>query len=187
MSEKKTKQKVINDKGKGKTAKSKTAKSKTKVKDIIEQPDNVPSKEILLSNNDDVPETSNVIKIDQDSEASIEENKTKMSSIINTNTGTPDKFTSNILSLKKVTTIQRLTKFEKARIIGTRASQIQNGMSPVFLKDGKQVDLPEEFKDVIKSSIDVAKLELKLKSCPLIIKRTLPVGKVINITIQELD
>ena len=60
-------------------------------------------------------------------------------------------------------------------------------MSPVFMKEGKQVDIPEEFKDVVKSSIDMAKLELKLKSCPLIIKRPLPSGKVINITIQELD
>ena len=152
------------------------------------------SKDIINSEN---TKTSNV-RIEQSSEE-----KTKKSNIINTNSVTntdkvmetdtvtdsevPNTFTSNILSLKRITTINRLTKFEKARIIGTRASQIQNGMSPVFIKNGKQVDIPEEFKDVIKSSIDMAKLELKLKSCPLIIKRKLPSGKAKNVTIQEID
>ena len=97
-----------------------------------------------------------------------------------------DTFKSDILSLKKTSTINRLTKYEKTRIIGTRATQIQNGMSPVFIKDGKQIDLPNEYKDVIKSSVDIAKLELKLKSCPLIIKRKLPSGKVKKFTVQEL-
>ena len=59
------------------------------------------------------------------------------------------------------------------------------GMSPVFIKNGKQVDIPEEFKDVIKSSIDMAKLELKLKSCPLIIKRKLPSGNNFQKTIPK--
>jgi DNA-directed RNA polymerase subunit K/omega len=96
-------------------------------------------------------------------------------------------FNSNVLSLKKVETLNRPTKYEKARIIGTRAAQIQNGMSAVFLKDGIQVPLPDEFKDVVKDSVGLAKLELKLKSSPLIIRRVYPSGKVIEKTIQELD
>jgi DNA-directed RNA polymerase subunit K/omega len=96
-------------------------------------------------------------------------------------------FNSKVLSLKKVKTLNRLTKYEKARIIGTRAAQIQNGMSAVFIKDGIQVPLPDEFKDVVKDSIGLAKLELKLKSSPLIIRRVYPSGKVIEKTIQELD
>ena len=96
-------------------------------------------------------------------------------------------FNSNILSLKKVETLKRLTKYEKARIIGTRSAQIQNGMSAVFLKNGIQIPLPDEFKDVIKDSVGLAKLELKLKSSPLIIRRLYPSGKVIEKTIQELD
>jgi DNA-directed RNA polymerase subunit K/omega len=96
-------------------------------------------------------------------------------------------FNSKVLSLKKVKTLNRPTKYEKARIIGTRAAQIQNGMSAVFLKDGIQVPLPDEFKDVVKDSIGLAKLELKLKSSPLIIRRVYPSGKVIEKTIQELD
>jgi hypothetical protein len=96
-------------------------------------------------------------------------------------------FNSKVLSLKKVETLNRLTKYEKARIIGTRAAQIQNGMSAVFLKDGIQIPLPDEYKDVIKDSVGLAKLELKLKSSPLIIRRLYPSGKVIEKTIQELD
>ena len=95
-------------------------------------------------------------------------------------------FNSRILSLKKVETLNRLTKYEKARIIGTRAAQIQNGMSAVFIKDGKHIPLPDEFKDV-KDSVSLAKLELKHKSSPLIIRRVYPSGKNIQKTIQELD
>ena len=97
-----------------------------------------------------------------------------------------DTFTSDVLKLQKITTLNRLTKYERARILGTRSAQIQNGMSPVFLEKGKIVGLPEEFKNVVKNSIDIAKLELKMKSTPLIIRRKLPSGKVVEKTIQEL-
>ena len=96
-------------------------------------------------------------------------------------------FKSNILKLKKVHTLNRLTKYEKARIIGTRAAQIQNGMPPVFLENGSFVGVPDEFKTQAKDSIYLAKLELKLKSTPLIIRRTLPSEKTIDRTVQELD
>ena len=96
-------------------------------------------------------------------------------------------FNSNVLSLKKVETLPRLTKYEMVRIIGTRAAQIQNGMPAVFIKDGKHIPLPDEFKDVVKDSVGLAKLELKLKSSPCIIGRLYPSGKSIQKTIQELD
>lgn len=96
-------------------------------------------------------------------------------------------FVSSVLDLHKIPTLNRLTKYERARILGTRATQIQNGMSPVFLKDGKIVGIPDEFKDVVKNSIDLAKLELQLKSTPLIIKRVLPSGRIIEKTVQELE
>lgn len=96
-------------------------------------------------------------------------------------------YISDILRLHKTPTLNRLTKYEKARILGTRSSQIQNGMSPVFLQDGKHIGIPDEFKNVVKNSIDTAKLELKLKSTPLIIRRILPSGKTIEKPIQELE
>jgi len=98
-----------------------------------------------------------------------------------------DTFKSDILNLQKISTLNRLTKYERARILGTRAAQIQNGMPPVFLEEGKIVGIPNEFKDSLKNSIDIAKLELKLKSTPLIIRRKLPSGKVDERTAQELE
>jgi len=98
-----------------------------------------------------------------------------------------DTFKSDILNLQKISTLNRLTKYERARILGTRAAQIQNGMPPVFLEEGKIVGIPDEFKDSLKNSIDIAKLELKLKSTPLIIRRKLPSGKVDERTAQELE
>lgn len=98
-----------------------------------------------------------------------------------------DTFKSDILNLQKISTLNRLTKYERARILGTRAAQIQNGMPPVFLEEGKIVGIPNEFKDSLKNSIDIAKLELKLKSTPLIIRRKLPSGKVDERPVQELE
>ena len=107
--------------------------------------------------------------------------------IIDENSTNLNNFKSDTLSIKKTNTLNRLTKYEKVRIIGTRAAQIKNGMPPVFIKDGKHVEIPDEFKGIIKNSVNLAKLELKLKSSPMIIKRITPSGKVNEKTIQELD
>lgn len=62
-------------------------------------------------------------------------------------------------------TIPILTKYEKARILGQRAKQIESGAKP-FVK------LPE---NVIDSYI-IAELELKEKKIPFIIRRPIPGG-----------
>ena len=62
-------------------------------------------------------------------------------------------------------TIPFLTKYEKARIIGQRAKQIESGAKP-FIK------VPES---VIDSYI-IAELELQQKIIPFIIRRPLPGG-----------
>ena len=62
-------------------------------------------------------------------------------------------------------TIPFLTKYEKARILGQRAKQIETGAKPL-------VKLPE---NVIDSYI-IAELELREKKIPFIIKRPLPSG-----------
>lgn len=95
------------------------------------------------------------------------------------------------LNFKTVETLEVLTKYEKARIIGTRAAQIENGMLAVYLekdKDGKKkvVPFPEKYDKLCKNSVDVAKVELMTKSSPLIIERPLPDGTVVLKTIQEL-
>lgn len=63
------------------------------------------------------------------------------------------------------TTIPFLTKYERARICGQRATQIDNGSYPL-------VSVP---RGVI-NSLEIAKLELEQKVIPFIIQRPLPSG-----------
>ena len=59
----------------------------------------------------------------------------------------------------------KLTEFEKAKIIGIRAVQIQMG-SPLFINPGSERD-----------PIRIAEMELYSGKLPLSIKRSLPGGK----------
>lgn len=97
-----------------------------------------------------------------------------------------ENFSSGVLNLKKIGTLDRLTKYERARILGTRAAQIQNGMPPVFIKDGVVTGIPDEYKNSVNNSYDIAKLELQHNSTPLVVKRQLPSGTVDEKTVQEL-
>ena len=63
-------------------------------------------------------------------------------------------------------TIPILTKYEKTRILGYRAKQINLGNKPF-------IDVPDGLID----GYEIAKLELKEKKIPFIIKRPLPNGK----------
>ena len=69
----------------------------------------------------------------------------------------------------------RLTRFEKARIVGARALQISMG-APVLLP-------PEE---TPKNPIEIALKELKLGVLPITIRRTLPDGTYQDIPLQWL-
>lgn len=73
------------------------------------------------------------------------------------------------------TTIPKLTKYEKVRLLGTRAKQISDG-SKVFIKSKK-----------IRNAMDIAELELENKVIPLKIKRPLPNGKYEIWSIKELQ
>ncbi len=66
----------------------------------------------------------------------------------------------------------RLTRFEVARIISARALQISFG-APVLVKT-KETD-----------PINIAKEEFKKKMIPVTIKRTLPNGEVIFVSIKK--
>lgn len=63
---------------------------------------------------------------------------------------------------------EKLTKFEKARIIGSRALQISMGAP--FLVDLKKKDL----EGLRYNPIEIAKLELEKGVIPIAIVRTLP-------------
>ena len=65
-------------------------------------------------------------------------------------------------------TIPYLTKFEKTKVLGTRAAQIEGGAKTLLVKN--------ELKN-IRQSIDIAELEFKEGLIPFIIRRYLPDGQ----------
>ncbi len=70
---------------------------------------------------------------------------------------------------------RKLTRFERARVVGARALQISMG-APVLL------DIPS----TIKSPIDIAELELQEGVLPISIRRALPDGTSMNIPLKTL-
>ena len=70
---------------------------------------------------------------------------------------------------------KKLTRFERARIVGARALQISMG-APVLL------DVPES----LRSPIDLAELELQEGALPISIRRALPDGTSLNIPLATL-
>ena len=73
-------------------------------------------------------------------------------------------------------TIPCLTKYEKTRILGIRAKQIESGDNPY-------VKIPE---NVIDSYV-IAELELSMKKIPFIIKRPLPGGAFEYWNVSDLE
>ena len=73
-------------------------------------------------------------------------------------------------------TIPYLTKYEKARVLGQRAKQIESGARP-FVK------VPENIID----GYIIAELELKEKKIPFIIKRPIPGGAFEYWNIKDLE
>lgn len=73
-------------------------------------------------------------------------------------------------------TMPFLTKYERVRVLGTRAKQISLGAKILV----KNVDL------TTKSPIEIAKIELSLGIIPFKIRRPLPNGKVEEWKISEL-
>jgi DNA-directed RNA polymerase I, II, and III subunit RPABC2 len=73
-------------------------------------------------------------------------------------------------------TVPYLTKYERARILGQRAKQIEDGAKPL-------VKVPESIID----SYLIAELELKEKRIPFIIKRPLPNGGCEYWKVKDLE
>jgi len=69
----------------------------------------------------------------------------------------------------------KLTRFERARVVGARALQISMG-APILVASPEGVTSP----------IDVALLELENKVLPITIRRTLPDGTYLDIPINWL-
>lgn len=73
-------------------------------------------------------------------------------------------------------TLPYLTKYEKARIIGQRAKQIETGSKPL-------IKVPENIID----GYVIAELELREKKIPFIIKRPIPSGAFEYWRVQDLE
>jgi len=69
-----------------------------------------------------------------------------------------------------------LTRFEKARIMGSRALQLSLGAPPFI-----------DFSKNISTSLEIAMEELRQKVIPIVIRRTLPNGDYQNITIDQFQ
>ena len=74
------------------------------------------------------------------------------------------------------TTIPILTKYEKTRILGERAMQLNAGARPTIDVDPTIID-----------GYQIALLELEQKQIPFIIKRPLPNGAVEYWKLQDLE
>ena len=74
------------------------------------------------------------------------------------------------------TTIPILTKYEYTRILGVRASQIENG-SPLFI----------DVSDTLIDSYLIAREELHQKKLPFIVKRPLPNGSIEYWKLEDLE
>lgn len=68
----------------------------------------------------------------------------------------------------------KLTKFEKARVIGIRAEQISNGAPSCI--DTKNMTDP----------IEIAEAELRQNKSPISILREMPNGKVVKIKVSDM-
>ena len=69
-----------------------------------------------------------------------------------------------------------LTRFEKARIMGSRALQLSLGAPPFI-----------DFSENISTSLEIAMEELDQKVIPIVIRRTLPNGDYQNISIDQFQ
>ena len=98
---------------------------------------------------------------------------------------------NNIIMDKNHRTVPILTKYEKTKILGLRAKQINNGATP-------SIELPSILHDENESTIQrlqekhfdgylVALEELKQKTIPIIIRRPLPNGRSEYWRLQDLE
>ena len=83
---------------------------------------------------------------------------------------------NNVIIDNNHKTIPILTKYEKTRILGQRAKQINNGAKPY-------INIPENIID----GYLIAEMELKEKKIPFIIRRPLPNGKSEYWKIKDLE
>jgi len=70
--------------------------------------------------------------------------------------------------------LHRMTKYEFARVVGTRANQISHGDKP-------------KIKPTKTEALEIAQEELKAGKCPIIIVRHLPRSKSYEVRCRDLE
>lgn len=83
--------------------------------------------------------------------------------------------TKEYMATNKKISIPYLTKYERAKIIGYRATQISRGAEPFI----------DPYLYGITDTIEIARKELELKQMPLIVRRKMPNGKYEDWKIEE--
>lgn len=73
-------------------------------------------------------------------------------------------------------TLPIMTRYEKAKILGIRSTQINSGAEPF-------IDVPSSIID----GITIARMELEKKAIPFVIRRNLPNGKTEYWNIEDLE
>jgi len=148
--------------------------------DLDELDESAPKKQIELSANDNYYETDEDDDDDETDENYLQKFDTEIKKNY-INEFHPECLSHNYDEISKLTTVIRnsdnivvdpfhktvpyLTKFEKARILGQRSTQIENGAKPF-------INIPENIID----SYVIAELELREKKIPVIIERPIPGG-----------
>jgi DNA-directed RNA polymerase I, II, and III subunit RPABC2 len=82
---------------------------------------------------------------------------------------------SNLFIAKDNITTHYLTKYERAKVIGIRATQLSNGAQPT-IQVSKNMSI-----------YDIAWEEIKQKKCPYIVKRYLPDGSYEEWKVNDLE
>jgi len=78
------------------------------------------------------------------------------------------------LILSRHNTFIHLTKYERTKILGIRAKQIEMGANPMIKYSKSETPL------------EIAEREIKMKKLPFKIKRKLPTGEVETISLRNL-
>ena len=98
-------------------------------------------------------------------------NNSEMESLVKIKRDSEDKIID-----KEHTTLPIMTRYEKAKILGIRSTQLNSGAEPF-------IDIPSNIID----GITIARMELEKKAIPFIIRRNLPNGKSEYWNIEDLE
>lgn len=160
-------------------------------KQPIEESEIISDDEIVDFDEEEIEEQEEVLDIDDDEETPTKKTLTEFIDDDDFERNDDVEFTEDFevteteMQTQAFTTVESakritqpvLNKYERTRILSTRTKQIALGAKPLIKIDSKKKLSPFE----------IAKLELKEKMVPLIIKRTLPSGKIELWKIEELE